>query len=348
VLKIEKVSDTCVSSIDMDKREVWLDGHKTAFRYRDDSLNPLLQKAMTRKAIFITKDSVIDWIELKSSAPTHTHVGILKKSEENYWSLFELSSNAIVTLNLRGVVTSINEAGEKMMGYSKDETVGKPVWKLGHLPVKEIPKYKKILASAIRGEMPKPFEATWYRKDGTPYVVEIQPSFLENNDKRVGFQVVIRDITERERVKKALDESEERFRNTFENANDCMIYLDKTGRITNVNRKAVEVFGGSKKEVWGKHFTKLGVVSPRDIPRLISSFAKILAHRSDKQTILSIRIKNMKGQEIPLECSSSIMKKDGKITGVLIVAKDITEHNENRRGIKRIRAEAESHVSFVS
>jgi len=78
----------------------------------------------------------------------------------------------------------------------------------------------------------------------------------------------------------------------------------------------------------GKHFTKLGVVSPRDIPRLISKFAQILARRGDKQAILNIRIKNKKGQVIPLECSSSLMKKDGKIAGLLVVARDITEHKK--------------------
>jgi len=326
VLKIEKISDTCVSTIDMNRLEVCLEGHEAAFRYRDDSLTSLLQKAMTRKATFITKDNVIDWVDLKKNAPTRDPAKVLSTFEENYWNLLELSSNAIVTVDLRGVITSINEAGEKMLDYSKDETVGKHAWKIGHLPVKEIPKYKKKLASVIAGKILKPFEATWYRRDGTPYVVEIRVGFLKKNDERTGLQIVIRDITERKRLEKALGDSEEKFRNAFESANNCMIFLDKSGRITDVNRKAVEVFGGTKKEVLGKHFTKLGVVSPKDIPRLISSFAKILAHRSDKQTILSICIKNMKGQEIPLECSSFIMKKDGKITGVLIVAKDITEH----------------------
>jgi len=86
----------------------------------------------------------------------------------------------------------------------------------------------------------------------------------------------------------------------------------------------------------GKHFTKLGVVSPRDIPRLISKFAQILARRGDKQAILNIRIKNKKGQEMPLECSSSLMKKDGKIAGLLVVAKDITERKAIEKSLNEI------------
>lgn len=201
VLKIGRIPDTCVSSINIYKREVWLEGCEEVYRYRDDSMVLLLKKAMTRKATFIIKGRVIDWIDLKENAPTPTRAELLKEFEENCLSLVELSSDIIVTSNLRGILTSINEAGERISGYSKDEIVGKPFWKIGNIiPVKEIPKYIQMLISAARGRMPKPFEATWYRKDGTPCVSEIRACFLKNKGKRVGFQVIIRDITKRKRV----------------------------------------------------------------------------------------------------------------------------------------------------
>jgi len=56
-----------VSSIDTEKREVWLEGREAAYRYADDSMILLLQKAMTRKATFVIKDRVISWIELKKA-----------------------------------------------------------------------------------------------------------------------------------------------------------------------------------------------------------------------------------------------------------------------------------------
>jgi len=59
-----------VSSIDTEKREVWLEGSEAAFRYADDSMILLLQKAMTKKATFVIKDRVISWIELKKGMRT--------------------------------------------------------------------------------------------------------------------------------------------------------------------------------------------------------------------------------------------------------------------------------------
>ena len=63
-MKVEKISNTYVSSIDTEKREVYLEDSEAAYRYADDSMVLLLQKAMTRKATFIIKDGVISWVEL--------------------------------------------------------------------------------------------------------------------------------------------------------------------------------------------------------------------------------------------------------------------------------------------
>jgi len=64
-VKVEKIPDTYVSSIDTEKREVCLEGSEDVYRYADDSMILLLQKAMTNKATFIVKNSVISWIELR-------------------------------------------------------------------------------------------------------------------------------------------------------------------------------------------------------------------------------------------------------------------------------------------
>jgi len=64
-VKIEKISNTYVSSLDTEKREVYLEGSETAYRYAADSMVTLLQKAMTRKATFIIKNRIISWIELE-------------------------------------------------------------------------------------------------------------------------------------------------------------------------------------------------------------------------------------------------------------------------------------------
>jgi len=115
-----------------------------------------------------------------------------------------------------------------------------------------------------------------------------------------------------------------------------MALLDKSGRILDVNRKAVEMFGGLKEELLGKHFTKIGVISPRIIPVAISAFTKILA---GKQITVSTCIKNKKGREIDVEVSASLMKTDGRPIGMLVIARDITERKKTEEKIKRASEE---------
>jgi len=135
----------------------------------------------------------------------------------------------------------------------------------------------------------------------------------------------------------------EKFRSIFESANDCMIYMDIHGKILDVNEKTVEVFGGSKKELLGKHFTRLGVISSRDIPTLLSAFAKVLA---GKQATLNLHIRNKKGQEIPLECSGSLMKTDDKLT-VLVIARDVTERKKAEEALRESEEKYRSLVTHI-
>jgi len=130
------------------------------------------------------------------------------------------------------------------------------------------------------------------------------------------------DITEYERVEEELRESQEKFRSIFNSANDGLAFIDKLGKVVDVNEKAVQIFGGSKEELLGKHFTSVAPVSPKDMPKLAGSFAKALA---GKRPLITLHIKNKKGEEKDLECSAKFMRIGNRVSGVVLVARDITE-----------------------
>jgi len=137
---------------------------------------------------------------------------------------------------------------------------------------------------------------------------------------------------EKDQLRKKLRQSEEKFKNLFESAHDAIIYLDRTGRILEANKQVVEVFGVSKPEVLGKQLIRLDIFPPREIPAFLNSFADILAGREVTQDIC---IKNKKGQEIVLECSTSLTKTDDKVTGVVFIARNITERKKAEEEIRR-------------
>jgi len=124
----------------------------------------------------------------------------LKESEEDYRRIFELAPDAIVALNLKGVITSANHATLRLIGYSADEIVGKHFTKLGTIPNRDITKFVDVFSSVLGGKTPKPFEVIWQSKDGTKHPTEVHLSLMKKDKKTLGIQVVARDITERKRI----------------------------------------------------------------------------------------------------------------------------------------------------
>ena len=61
-----------------------------------------------------------------------------------------------------------------------------------------------MLTSTVRGKVPKPFEVTYHRKDGTTAFGEVRFSLIREKDKLVGIQAIMRDITERKKMEDEL------------------------------------------------------------------------------------------------------------------------------------------------
>ena len=273
---------------------------------------------------------------LKHEGAQSSVEGVYVEEETKLRAIFASCPDAITVSDLNGNIVECNQATLDMGGFlSKDEVIGKSA--LEFIAKKDRERAMENLKKTLEQDSVKNIEYTFLAKDGRVYPAELSASVIKDSSgNATGFVAITKDITERKQMEEALKRSEEKFRSIFESANDCMIYLDKSGRILDVNRKALEVFGGSRKEVLGKHFTRVGVFSPRDIPRLMSAFAKGLA---GKQPTLNVCIRNKRGQEIHLECLGSIMKTDDKLTA-MVIAREITER---RKAEEMLRASEEKY-----
>jgi PAS domain S-box-containing protein len=247
----------------------------------------------------------------------------LKEANRKLQMLFETAMEGITVVNEKENLTFVNKAFADMLGYEEDELIGMNLQRfVDERSFKEIGRQTE---SRKKGKVSR-YELVMFGKDGKPRIFQVSASPLWNEDGSfAGSLAIVMDVSERKRMEETLQEREEKFRKIFENANDSLIYLDTSGRIIEVNEKAIQTFGGSKEELLGKNFIKVGVFSLRDIPKLLSVFARILR---GKEGYASLRIKNKKGQELYLECSSSIIKVNNKLVGILVIARDITERKE--------------------
>ena len=124
-----------------------------------------------------------------------------------------------------------------------------------------------------------------------------------------------------ESVNKELKESEEKYRDWIENANDAVIFFNKAGKINFVNSKFCEVTGYSIDEAKGLHYLKL--IHPESLDLCSEYFRKRLEGEKVPGNY-DIKILTKTGQKVYIDNNVSIIEKKGKIIGILAIMRDIT------------------------
>ena len=113
---------------------------------------------------------------------------------DHYAAVVEFSHDAILTKNVRGVITSWNPGAADIYGYTEEEAVGRPVSIL--IPKHRAGEERRILDRVLSGEHVDHYETERVTKDGRLLVVSLSASPLR--DERgtvVGASVIGRDIT---------------------------------------------------------------------------------------------------------------------------------------------------------
>jgi PAS domain S-box-containing protein len=249
----------------------------------------------------------------------------MKETVQKLQTIYQNAVEGITYVDAEENIVFANKAFADMVGYEQDQLAGMNLRKT--VDDENWAKIERETERRRQGESSR-YEAELRRRDGTVRNVLISGApLLDSNGRFVGTSGIVLDITEQKKTREDIEQSEKRFKGIFESVDDGLVYLDASGRIIEVNRKAVEIFGGSKEELLGKRFTKIGVLSLKEVPTFTKRFIDILR---GKEAFLDVTIKNKKGQAIPLECSASVSKAYGKTT-IAVVARDMTEHRERER-----------------
>src|ERR1041384_1470610 len=128
-------------------------------------------------------------------------------------------------------------------------------------------------------------------------------------------------IAQRKRAEIALRESEERYRELFENAKDAIYVHDLEGTYLSINRAAEKLSGYAREEIIGHNFKDF--VAPEHARYVRDSFWKKLAQQGE--TTYEVEVIAKDGRRVPIEISSRAIYENGMLVGVQGMARDITE-----------------------
>src|SRR5687768_8181234 len=96
----------------------------------------------------------------------------LRRSEERYRELFENANDLVYTHDLQGIVTSMNVAGERLTGYSREDVLGRSISEF--VAPEQRDRGRDAMARKLRGEVTATFyEIDIVAKDGRRIPVEV-------------------------------------------------------------------------------------------------------------------------------------------------------------------------------
>ncbi len=168
-----------------------------------------------------------------------------------YQAIIESSEDAILAQSLDGIILGWNNGAEKLYGYTAAEAVGRSINFL--VPPGRQGELEAIYARAARGERVKHIETERVAKDGTPLDISLTVSPLKDAEGNVvGVSAIGRDITERKRTRKHLEESASKYRAIFDTASDGIFIHDaQTGAILDINPAVTAMYGFTAEEARG-------------------------------------------------------------------------------------------------
>jgi PAS domain S-box-containing protein len=171
-------------------------------------------------------------------------------------SIVESSEDAICAGTLDGTVVSWNRGAETLLGYQSAEIVGKNVTLLA--AAGRVEKVAQHLRAVRQGISVSAFDTVMRTKDGREVEISLSASPIRDAaGEVVGACAIVRDARQRVQAERKLRESEERFREVFENAPVGMYVCAVDGRLLQVNTALCRMLGYSSQELKGKPWTDL-------------------------------------------------------------------------------------------
>ena len=244
----------------------------------------------------------------------------LRESEAKYRQLVENLDEGIWMIDEKAVTTFVNPRMTKMLGYTKEEMLGKHLFSFMDEQGVQIATQKLALRQqGIREQ----HDFEFMHRDGTRIYARLETSPVTDLDGNYrGALAGVQDITEKRRSEEVLRETKEYLDKLISYANAPIIVWDPQRRITRFNAAFERLTGYKAKEVLGMDLRMLFPEASR-----ADSLQKIESSVQGEQWVsVEIPVLKKNGEErIVLWNSANIYAKSGKLQAVIAQGQDITD-----------------------
>jgi PAS domain S-box-containing protein len=256
----------------------------------------------------------------------------LRASEEKFKAIIDTSPDGIAITALDGTIEFVTEKIVSMWGYdSADEIIGKNTMEFIDSSYHEKADY--LMTEMFNGDLTGAAEYLMVRKDGSHFYAESNANILRDaGNNPTGILYIERDITERKKVEKVLQETNAYLENLFNYANAPIIVWDPQFRITRFNHAFEHLTGLTEKDVLGQSLEIL-------FPSALAENSMQLIHNTltgERWETVEIQIRHVDNSvKTVLWNSATLFASDGK-TPIATIAQgqDITLRKQTEKFLK--------------
>ncbi len=248
----------------------------------------------------------------------------IRRQQVRYRRLFEASPDAVLLLDGMTII-DCNESTYKIFDGTKDDLLGHTVVDLSP-PLQPDGQSSEVKATEIRDTVAREQEYSsfeWLHRTipGKQFNAEIRiKPFAEEGELPLAISFV-RDITERKKAENALIESEFKYRQLLEAANDA-IFIAQDGKIIFCNNKTSALTGVDKETLTNTNFGRF--IHPEDVEMVASRHMQRLQGATDLPSTYTFRLITGEGQVLTVQISTVVIEWSGK-PATLNFLRDITE-----------------------
>ncbi|KEO81002.1 PAS domain S-box protein [Tumebacillus flagellatus] len=272
-------------------------------------VSPVTYKGKPAMHIFIKSRTEIKQVEEE-----------LSRSEAKYQMIAENTSDLISLIDTGGIVHYASPSHEALLGYPVDQLIGQKGASI--IAPEDVRTSIESFHRCVQERRPVVMEFRCVTKNGDLAIFEGKCSPIYDDEGNISrIMVVSRDITERKRQERELEENEQRYKSLFEYNLNAVISLDLQGKIISINRAAEELSGFTMEEVIGKPLLRF--VPKRTVHRSWLSIEKVKG--GDTPHYGEFKWLNKRGEELTVEVALMPIHVNGEMTGVYCTLKNVTE-----------------------
>jgi len=265
----------------------------------------------------------------------------LQVSEERLAVTLNSIGDAVIATDANARVTLLNPLAEQLTGWTQAQATGRLVDEIFHIINKEtrqpaaIPVLETLAHGTIQGLANHTVLIA--RDDSECDIADSCAPIRDRDGQVIGAVLVFRDVTGEYAVQQALRDQQFYTRSLIESNIDALMTTDPSGIITDVNQQTEALTGCTRDELIGTPFKSYFTDPERaeaGIKRVLSEkkvtdYELTTSHKSDGETAVSYN-------------AATFYNADGKLQGVFVAARDVTERKRLDQVLQDKNAELES------